>query len=84
MIEASILLIGIIIGYAMCYFAVRRDTPKRTQQEDNTVLVKRSRTSLRSPLQTNRVKYEKYRTRDTGLYSPVKPKKREGSVEIGN
>lgn len=86
MVEAGILLSGIIIGYTMCYLAVTKDTPKRTMpQEDNTVLVKRSRVSLRNPLQTNRIQYEKYKTRDTGLYSPVKPKKKaEDNVEVGN
>ena len=85
MIEASILLSGIIIGYLLCYFAQdRHAAPRRVPQEDNTVLVKRSRVSLRNPLQTNRVQYEKYKTRDTGLYSPVKPSKKEDKIEVGN
>jgi len=81
MLYAATLLSGILIGYSLCYFAPRQmNTVKR---EDQTVLVKRSKPSLRSPLQTNKIAYEQYKTKDTGLYAPVKAKPDDKEVEIG-
>ena len=79
MLYAGTLLVGILIGYALCYFA---QSPAHGTH-DSTVLVKRSRPSLRSPLRTHNVKYDKYKTNEN-LYSAVKAtggKKEE--VELG-
>jgi|GEM_PF-3051530 len=85
MIEAGVLLVGIILGYLLCYIATNRHTTLSKSRDENTVMVKRSRMSLRSPLQTNRVQYDKFKTRGTGLYSPVKPKSdKKEDVEVGN
>ena len=83
MIEAGILLVGIIVGYGLCYFAGKGHLPQK--KDDQTVLVKRNRMSLRNPLQTNRTQYDKFKTRSTGLYSPVKPKgENKEEVDIGH
>ncbi len=83
MIYAAVLLVGVITGYLM-----GRATPVKPverKSDDNTIMVKRSRTSLRSPLQTNKVSYEEYKLKDSGLYDVVRPKGRNNTdkVEIG-
>lgn len=85
MIFAGVLLVGIIIGYVMCYLAREPSQTRQKGTEDaQTILVKRSKPSLRSPLQTHRIAYEKYQTKDTGLYAPVKAKGgTKDEVEIG-
>ena len=83
MMYAAVLLVGIITGYWMgC--APRGKTVER-KQEDNTIMVKRSRTSLRSPLQTNKVSYDEYKLADSGRYDVVRPKGRNNTdkVEVG-
>jgi len=84
-IFAGVLLVGILIGYAMCYFAREPSQTRQKPVEDaQTILVRRSKPSLRSPLQTHRIAYEKYQTKDTGLYAPVKAKGgTKDEVEIG-
>lgn len=83
MIYAAALLVGVITGYWMGREA--RSKPAERKPEDNTILVKRSRTSLRSPLQTNKVSYEEYKLKDSGLYDVVRPKGRNNTdkVEVG-
>jgi len=84
-IFAGVLLVGIIIGYVMCYLARKpSQTRKNDVRDAQTILVKRSKPSLRSPLQTHRIAYEKYQMKDTGLYAPVKAKGgTKDEVEIG-
>jgi len=83
MTYAIVLLIGILIGFVLCYFAqIRQHMPM--SQDDKTVMVKRSRLSLRSPQQTHRTHYDKYKSSGSGLYSPVKPKHdNPDKVEVG-
>lgn len=83
MIYAAVLMVGVITGYLMGREAHRK--PVERKPEDNTILVKRSRTSLRSPLQTNKVSYEEYKLKDSGLYDVVRPKGRNNTdkVEVG-
>jgi hypothetical protein len=83
MIYATVLLVGVITGYLMGREA--RGKPVERKAEDNTILVKRSRTSLRSPLQTNKVRYEEYKLKDSGLYDVVRPKGKNNTdkVEMG-
>lgn len=82
MIYSVVLLVGIVVGYALCYFAPTK-TKVIPAPEENTIMVKRSKPSLRSPLQTNKVAYEQYKTKDTGLYAPVKPRaNRKDEIEV--
>jgi hypothetical protein len=83
MIYAAVLLVGVITGYLMG--RETRGKPIERKPEDNTILIKRSRTSLRSPLQTNKVSYEEYKLKDSGLYDVVRPKGKNNTdkVEIG-
>lgn len=83
MIYAAVLMVGVITGYLMG--RETRGKPVERKQEDNTILVKRSRTSLRSPLQTNKVSYEEYKLKDSGLYDVVRPKGKNNTdkVEMG-
>jgi hypothetical protein len=87
MIYAAIMLFGMMVGLITGYLMGRADYSKAPQRkpEDNTILVKRSRTSLRSPLQTNRLSYEEYKLKDSGLYDVVRPKGRNNTdkVEVG-
>lgn len=85
MTEAIWLLIGILIGYAGCYFArgERISASTRRDGDEREVMVKRSKPSLRSPLKTHQVQYEKYRARDSGLYAPTVAKTKKDEVEIG-
>lgn len=82
MIYAAVLMVGIITGYLMGRSTSSKPIDKKV--EDNTILVKRSRGSLRSPLQTSKVSYEEYKLKDSGLYDVVRPtgRKKEG-VEVG-
>lgn len=80
MTEAAILLTGIIVGYLLCYFAYR--APQGRRKDEEVVMVKRSKPSLRSPLKTHRSEYEKYRTRDTGLYAPTKAKDKKDEITV--
>lgn len=90
MIYAVVLFVGIITGYALCYFAkgsVSRSKARKHDQEDqDTILVRRSKVSLRSPLKTHRTHYDKFKVRDSGLYSPRKPSgepmKQKDEIEI--
>lgn len=79
---AITLLIGIAIGYFMHWAASK---PRTAAKEDPTeVMVKRTRLSMRSPLKTSRTEYDKYKTRDSGLYAPVKPKlTNNDQIEVG-
>lgn len=84
MMYAAVLLVGMVCGYLMCYLAQRPRPPERKQHEDKEIMIKRNKPSLRSPLRTTQMKYEKYKTRDTDLYAPVRPKaKRNDEFEVG-
>ncbi|OMF47715.1 hypothetical protein [Paenibacillus amylolyticus] len=84
MMYAAVLLVGMVCGYLMCYMAQRPRPPERVQHEDKEIMVKRNKPSMRSPLRTTQVKYDKYKTRDSGLYAPVKPKvSRKDEFEVG-
>jgi hypothetical protein len=67
------LLIGallLIAGYGLCYFTVKKPVqPKETYTE-----VKRVKPSFRNPTKTYEVAYEKYKSKDNGLFEAVKPK----------
>lgn len=67
------LLVGIVVGYLACFIATK--SPRTgTKEDESTVLVKRSKPSLRSPLRTHKTQYDKYRTKESGLYAPMKAK----------
>lgn len=71
------LLLGILIGYFGCYYA-----PKERKAEEPTVMVKRNRPSLRNPLKTHKVSYDKYRSKETGLYQPGVAKAKKEDIEL--
>lgn len=82
------ILLAFIGGFVLCYasFILLPSMGKRVtkDEEPNTILVKRSRPSLRNPMRTNTVAYEKYKTSDTGLFQPVKPKQpSKDEIEVG-
>lgn len=82
MMYAGTLLVGIIVGYALCYLG--SSTTHTIKQDDSDILVKRSKPSLRSPLRTHRTHYDKYKTKDSGLYAPVTARNdKKDEVEIG-
>lgn len=61
----------ITAGYFLCYFTVKQPSkPKEIITE-----VKRVKPSLKNPLRTYEVAYDKYKSRETGLYEPQKPKR---------
>lgn len=65
-------------GFFTCYFFVRKpDKPVQVQEK-----VKRVRTSLRNPMRTYEVNYEPYKSKDTNLYQPVKPKRKSAVNEV--
>lgn len=83
MTYAAILLVGILLGYSLCYIA---SGSRATAQDkpSNTVTVKRNRPSLRSPLQTNKTSYEQYKLKESGLFDVVRPsKKKTDEIEVG-
>jgi hypothetical protein len=75
----EILLGGLIFatGFFTCYFT--RKTQKENKQE---TYVKRIKPSLRNPLKTYEVSYEKYKSKDNNLMEPVRPKKRHTISEV--
>lgn len=83
MTEAIWLTVGLLLGYAMCFFA-RGDHHNHTKKsETQETTIKRSKPSLRSPLRTHKVQYDKYRSKDSGLYEPSKPVTKKDEIEIG-
>jgi len=72
----SIMLTGALIffaGYMTCfYFAC---TKKPHEPKRLTVKVPRVKPSLRNPMRTYNVEYERYKARDSNLYQPSKPKR---------
>ena len=82
------ILFAFIGGFALCYvsFVLLPSIGKGAvkEPEQSTILVKRSKPSLRNPMRTNTVAYEKYKTSDTGLFQPVKPKQPgKDEIEVG-
>jgi len=82
------LLMSFIGGFALCYLSmvflpsIGRKTV--TQEQEQTVYVKRPKPSLRNPMRTYNPSYDKYKTKDTGLFEPVKPKAAtHDEVEVG-
>ena len=82
------ILFAFIGGFVLCYVAfvlpqaIGKSAVKET--ESNTILIKRNKPSLRNPMRTNTVAYEKYKTSDTGLFQPVKPKQQsKDEIELG-
>jgi hypothetical protein len=76
-------LIGALIflaGFALCYFSVKKPIQAKAEQVYSEV--KRTRPSMRNPLRTYDVRYDKYKTKDTNLYSPVKPVRKSGVNEV--
>lgn len=68
-------------GFLLCYFT----RPKLPQSKSRTeTTVKRIKPSLRNPLRTYEVEYDKFRSRDNNLLEPVKPKKKRTVSEVSN
>ena len=68
------IIIGALIflaGYLLCYFTVK----KPITTAELITEVKRIKPSLRNPLKTYNVRYEKFKSRSSGLYEPQKPKR---------
>jgi len=63
----------ITAGYFLCYFTVK----KPTGTNEFITQVKRVKPSLRNPLKTYEVEYNRYKSRDSGLFEPQKPKRGE-------
>lgn len=75
------ILLGAIIyvaGFFTCYFFAKKQAPTAKQMDTQ----KRVRTSLRNPLRTYEVNYEPYKSSDTKLYQPVKPKRKAAVNEV--
>jgi hypothetical protein len=82
---AAFLVVGIVAGYLLCFFTVRLVRSESKMFSDpKEVVVRRSRLSMRSPLRTVRTEYNRYKTNDTGLYAPVRPKATSADqIEVG-
>lgn len=63
-------------GFFTCYF-----TKKKSEAKQETY-VKRIKPSLRNPLKTYEVSYEKYKSRDNKLLEPIRPKKKHTINEV--
>ncbi|MFT9498258.1 hypothetical protein [Anaerosolibacter sp.] len=59
-----------MVGYMACFFTVKKQIKTR---EELITQVKRVKPSLRNPLQTYNVAYERFKSRDNELYAPQKP-----------
>ncbi len=66
-------------GFLLCYFTRPRFSQSKPKVETT---VKRVRPSLRNPLRTYEVEYEKFRSRDNNLLEPVKPRKKRTVNEV--
>lgn len=66
-------------GFFTCLFFVKKQTASPNKQIDTQ---KRVRASLRNPLRTYEVNYEPYKSSDTKLYQPVKPKRKSAVNEV--
>jgi len=68
-------------GFLLCYFTRPRFTQGKAKVETT---VKRVKPSLRNPLRTYELEYERFRSRDNNLLEPVKPKKKRTVSEVSN
>lgn len=82
------LLMAFIGGFALCYISmiflpsIGRKPVKEEQEQ--TVFVPRVKPNLRNPMRTYNTAYDKYKTKDTGLFEPVKPKAvTHDDIEVG-
>jgi hypothetical protein len=76
-------LIGALIflaGFSTCYFSVKK--PYKPKATESYTEVKRVRPSMRNPLRTYDIRYDKYKTKNTDLYQPVKPVRKSGVNEV--
>ena len=76
-------LIGALIflaGFCTCYFSVKK--PYKPKATESYTEVKRVRPSMRNPLRTYDIRYDKYKTKNTDLYQPVKPVRKSGVNEV--
>lgn len=77
------MLIGALIfltGFVTCYFFVK--DRKKSAEENIVNTVKRIKPSMRNPMRTYDVHFEKYKSRDNNLYEPVMPKKKRTVNEV--
>ncbi len=82
MIESIIYLLVFIAGYALCYFTVK--VKGSAKQQEETVMMKRVKPNLRNALRPTREEYTRFKTKDSNLYAPVKPKgEKKDGVEVG-
>ncbi|RAV22212.1 hypothetical protein [Paenibacillus contaminans] len=84
---ALLVFVSLVTGYALCYVSMRKEQSEPAVKESHDpkeVMVKRVRSSMRSPLKTTKTEYDKYKTNGSELYSPVKPaNKQKDEVELG-
>jgi hypothetical protein len=62
-------------GYLLCYFT-KDNKPKIKEIKEPVGEIRRVKPSLRNPLRTYEVQYEKYKGTKSQLYEPVKPKRK--------
>jgi hypothetical protein len=87
----ELILSGLLIMMIVCAFLAGYGFARATQSdqqprgkppdEQQTILVKRNRTSFRNPAKTNKSTYDEYKT-SKGLYAPVKPGKGSTADDI--
>ena len=60
----------IVVGYTLC------ELSRIQKKDDNEIVIRRTKTSMRNPLRTYEIEYDKYKGKN-GLYEPQVPKRGE-------
>ncbi len=63
---------GLIVGYSVATIGYYNRKSKKKVSSDG---LKTVRQSLRNPMRTYEISYEKYKGKDSELYQPVRPKR---------
>lgn len=66
---AFLFLLGLLAGFGARHFLWPKSEPV------TSTVIPRVKPSLRSPLKTFAVEYDKFKARDSGLYQPAEPKR---------